>query len=422
MKDFENVLQYFISHIESMRKALPLVMSLGGMIIDAVDNQYDKFMESEHVSIVEQDDEKTKFIIQPEKVKDYENIVNELESLDTAFNFMPKSIIVSLVSIYDAHIGNLIETMFDVKPELLNSLNKDVSFSDILKASSIGELKEDIIDKEINTVLRKSHLEQIDWFEKKLDITLRSDKDLIGRFAELTERRNLFVHSDGKVSTHYINLCKENGYKFDQEPCLGEKLGVEANYFARTVDTILEVGIKITHIIWRKLIPTQISLADENLTEITYNLIEKENYDLAKELLKFILSTKHYDPDYELVYLINLAQSFKWSGDDKKCKEIINSRSNWSLYKEKYQIARHVLLEEYDEVYELVRKYANDDNVITKQSIKEWPLYKKIRNDTKFIDLFENVYGEPLDFIDVDNKEIIEQIITKEEVAATDSI
>ncbi|MFW5981162.1 MAG: hypothetical protein ACOCRU_01150 [bacterium] len=423
MGPFVNELDYFIKHIDSMKKTLPLVMSLGDIVIEGVEKKYDEFMNSEYVTILEKDENRRRFTISPEKVKEYDRISSELESLSTAFNFMPKSIIVSLVSIYDAHVGNLIENMFEVKPELLNSLNKDVSFTDVLKASSINDLKEDIIAKEINIVLRKSHLEQIEWFEKKLGITLRSNKELIGKFVEITERRNLFVHSDGKVSNHYLNICKQNNYKFKKEPNVGDKLDVETNYFYDTVNCLLEIGIKLTHIIWRKLSPTQISLADENYTSITYDLIESDNYELAISLLEFILDSNQYDADYELIYLINLSQSYKWSGHEDKCKELIMSRNNWSLYKEKYQIAKHVLLGEYEEVYCLFRKYSDDDNVITKQWIREWPLFKEIRDDEEFNSIFEEVYEEPLILNERNqDKEIIERNIADKEVAATDCI
>lgn len=422
MKNFEDNLQYFITHVDSMRKALPLVMSLGGMIIKSVEKKHDEFMDSEYVTIIEKDEEKTRFSVSTEKVKVFDGIINNLESLNTAFSFMPRSIMVSLVSIYDTLIGNLIETMFEVRPDLLNTLNKEVSFSDILKAASINDLKEDIVAKEINTVLRKSHLEQIEWFEKKLKVTLRSDKELIGRFVEITERRNLFVHCDGKVSNHYINTCKQNNYTFKQEPCIGEKLNVDDIYFNETVNCILEVGIKLSHIIWRKLVPTQISIADCNFADITYGFIEKQNYDLTIKLLEFILSTNQYDAEYELIYLINLSQCYKWSDNDTQCRKLILKHNNWSLYKEKYQIAKHVLLEEYQEVYKLLRKYGNDDNVITKHHIREWPLFKKIRTVDEFISVFEEVYGEAIDIKNDEENEIIEHTLASEEVAVTDCI
>jgi len=422
MKKFEENLEYFINHINSIRKTFPLVMSLGSVMIEKIKNDNEELINSKYVTKNKDVDGNITYSVHEIKRKEFQNFHDELRNVVTAFKIMPKSMMVSLISVYDTFIGNLIEVMFYVKPELLNTLDKNISFTEILNFSSIGDLKEEVISKETNSVLRKSHIEQIEYFETKLKITLKSNKELIGEFAEITERRNLFAHNDGKVTNHYINSCKENGYIFNIEPEIGSILKVDKNYFDRAVNCLLEIGIILTHIIWRKLLPKDFDDYDDNFIDITFKLIERSNYQLAINLLEFVLSLKLNDEEDRTIYLINLCQCYKWIGNEKKCRDLIEKQNFWGLCKEKYKIAKHVLLDEYEQVYKLLEKYHKDDNVIRKDNIRYWPLFKKLREEKIFIELFEKLYGEPIDNKCAEHSEIIEQTLIEQEDAATDCI
>ena len=279
---------------------------------------------------------------------------------------------------------------------MLKSLDKQIPIHDLLNAASIEEIKNDIIAKEIESVLRENHLKQLEWFEKKLKLNLHSDQDLIDKFVELTQRRHLFVHADGKVSDQYLKSCRNTVVNTSEKPCLGKKLNISNEYFFESVDVLLEMGIKLTHIIWRKIESDEIEKADEQYNEITYELIYSENYQLAIRLLEFILESRSVSDEYRLIHLINLAQCYKWSGNEAECQKLIQNQGNWKIYKERFQMAKHLLLDEYESVYQLLRDYHDDHDVVTKAYIREWPLYQNIRSNEEFIRLFEELYGEPL--------------------------
>ena len=64
-----------------------------------------------------------------------------------------------------------VRKIFLIKPELLNSSEKNLTFSKLAEYNSIEEAKEYIIEKEIETVLRDSHSNQFKWLESKLGMT-----------------------------------------------------------------------------------------------------------------------------------------------------------------------------------------------------------------------------------------------------------
>jgi hypothetical protein len=86
-------------------------------------------------------------------------------------------------------------------------LSAHCRFPNCLILPSIEEAKLQLVDKEVEVVLRASHTEQFEWFEKNLSVKLRSGLEIWPTFIELTERRNLFAHGDGVVTQQYLSVC-----------------------------------------------------------------------------------------------------------------------------------------------------------------------------------------------------------------------
>jgi hypothetical protein len=72
---------------------------------------------------------------------------------------------------------------------------------------------------------------------------------------------------------------------------LGDQLDVDTSYIRAAADTISEISVKLTQVLWRKILPSDSKEADQSLTEITYNLIERKKYKLAINLLDFGFGT-----------------------------------------------------------------------------------------------------------------------------------
>ncbi len=117
--------------------------------------------------------------------------------------------------------------------------------SEILSYNSFEDAKKAIIDSEIDEVLRDNHLEQLHWFEKRGFGNSYDKEQIIKEFVEITQRRNLFVHSDGKVTMQYINCCKEIGYKLSTDLTVGCDLMVQHSYHVHACNVIEEVGLKL---------------------------------------------------------------------------------------------------------------------------------------------------------------------------------
>lgn len=308
----------------------------------------------------------------------------------------------TLMSHYDAFLGKLIKLIILAKPELLNTSERNLTLAQLLEFGSIESAKDFILEKEIDSVLRKSHTEQFAWMESKFSIPLRKDLDIWPAFIEITERRNLYVHTGGIVSSQYIKVCKENGVHLDGIE-LGDELDIDPQYFRDAYYIIFELVFKLTHVLWRKFLPDQIKDADTNLIEIGYEEgLSAENYELAKIVFEFGTQTlrKHGNEEGRLIMIINQALAYKWSGDPQKANKII-SQEDWSATMNKFKLAATVIEDDYDTAYKIMKQIGKDSTEVISYHYRTWSLFKAIKKEQKFLEVFEEIFGEPYEKLDV---------------------
>ncbi len=281
------------------------------------------------------------------------------------------------------------------RPKSLNLADKSLTFSELQNFRSIEEAREHLIEKEIDSVLHLSHSEQIDWLEGKYNLPLRKGLKIWPMFIEVTERRNLFVHSDGIVTGQYLNVCQEHNVDLQKNICSGMELGVTREYFKSTYECIYEMGIGLAHVLWRKVLPNDRLNADINLNTICYDLLEAEKFKLACTLLDFAttIPTKYSDELHRLMFIVNRAQAYKWSGDQEKAKMIIDS-VDWSATNTSFRLAKAVILDNFAEADNLVREIGSQGDV-RQDDYQTWPLFREYRNSEGFLKAYQDVFGEP---------------------------
>jgi len=281
---------------------------------------------------------------------------------------------------------------------MLNSSEKNLTFSKLLEFSDLAEAREYIIEKEVESVLRESHAAQIKWLENKLGIPLTKDLPSWPQFIEITERRNLFVHCNGVVSSQYINICSQHGYKISDDIKIGKTLGVTEDYFKKAYQTVYEIGLKLGQVIWRKLLIEEIEKADLNMLNSTFELIQDHEYDLAIVMLEFAtgIVKKHSSEDIKLRMLLNLAQCHKWKGNDDKCHKIVKG-IDWSAYSNTFKIASAVLLNDFNSASKTMKNIGATDKDINKTSYRDWPIFKDFRKSIDFLTTYKEIFNE--DFI-----------------------
>ena len=134
--------------------------------------------------------------------------------------------------------------------------------------------------------------------------------------------------------------------------------------------------------------------SDTSINSIAYDLIEKDEFDLAIRLLDFFTQDhmKHSNEVNKKMLIINRAQAYKWAKDEDSCRAIL-LRYDWSATGDNFKLAVAVLREQYDNAYSLMKRLRHDKTFF-KSFYSEWPLFKEFRRQEKFSCVYEECYGE----------------------------
>jgi hypothetical protein len=400
--NFSKEIDRYIKHIESQADVVPLVMKLIEFKLVQESKLVDQFIKENRI-IESEEDENTegKLVIPFEKIKSFIELTEIASATALADKLLPINFVVSFVSQYDAFLGGLIRSMFIAKPELLNSSEKSIQFSELMEFNSIEEARESLIEKEVESVIRESHLKQFKWLETKLGITLRKDLPSFSDFIEITERRNLFVHSNGIVSRQYLAVCKENQVKDIEKVTLGEQLIATPIYFRKCYAVLFEIGVKLGQVIWRKLKPHELDDADTHLNNVCFQLLTKGHNKLALNLLTFATETlkKHTDHEMLCIYTINKALAHYLSGKKDECLDVLN-KHDWSATSDKFKLATAVLREQYSIAVDQMKIIGTTNKHITKDAYREWPLFKEFRKTTEFQLAYKEIFSEEFVYIE----------------------
>ncbi|EKE28482.1 MAG: hypothetical protein ACD_3C00054G0022 [uncultured bacterium (gcode 4)] len=401
---YEN-LDNFLKHIESIRDNFPLMLILIKPYQKKAQEDISIFLEA-HVNKTEDENWELKMEFKPWEYRKFRTILSNYQSSNLSSKIIPNSLFVSLISQYDSFLHQLLRTIYAVRPEILNWSWRSFNYSELVKVWSLERAKDYMIDQEIESVLRNSHSDHFKYLENKLWVKLRSNLPIWNTFIEITERRNLLVHCDWIVWSQYIKVCSEN-WGLIKNIKIWDKLDITDKYFNNSYTCLFEIAVKLTHTLLRMMLPNEIKSADENLNMICYDLMLNEEYELSDIILDFaVKQKKHYNEVYKNMFIVNYALSKYLQKDYNAAKDILKDK-DWSSLSDNFKLAYEVLTENYDKVYSLMKKIGNNWD-IKKEEYKEWPLFKIIRNETKFKKVFLEIFKEDYKIAEIPKKPILE--------------
>jgi len=391
---FEKEIDNFISRVNSMRETSEVLMKEINKILISKVKSFNSWVSRNTQKTEKAKDGKLAVTILPSSLGQFQKHLREVQSTLIANKTLPRTFVVSLISTYDAFLGRLIRGVFFAKPETLRASEKTLSYSELLSFGSFKDAKEHIIETEIESILRKSHSDQFIWLEGRLGIPLKKDLDVWPQFIEVTERRHLFVHTGGVVTSGYFQTCETHGFNFEKKPKIGEELSVTKEYFDKACECILEIGIKLAHVIWRKVQPDKANNIDSNLNRVCVDLINNGQYELVIKLLDFVIKCKAWKSSMQmkLYFELNLAQAHKWKGNKEKCKEILSSR-DFSELSDKYKLAYAVLKDNFQEAAQIMKRIGKKGEV-GQLEYRLWPVFKKFREKKIFEETYQQIFKE----------------------------
>lgn len=306
--------------------------------------------------------------------------LEDFKKSHSAGDLVSRSFVTAMVSQFDVFIGNLVRSIYEKRPDVLQLRSKSISYAQIIECGDVRVLEQQLIDGEVEGLLRQSHIDHFEWLEKKLDIPLRKNLEIWPRFVELTERRNILVHADGRVSKQYVTVCSRNGWVHADLPKIGEVLKVDETYFQNANDCLYEMAVKLGQVLWRKVCADEHSEADGHLISISFSLLKRKRYNLVRRIIDAFLNhvpAPHRNEAVKKVLLVNMAQAHKWSGDQGRCLELI-STMDWSDTSEKFRVAEALLRDDHDAGLRHI-KAALHSGDLKVDDLVEWPIFQGFR-------------------------------------------
>lgn len=390
-KKISDVVFDLIENMDALNESNPIVLSVVSMLASKLSSAHAEYLET-YGEITEQNDKRKIYAVPVEKQGRVRRLREQSSSLRTSVDLIPRNFLVSYVSEFDCFLGSLLRVIYARKPELLNDSARQITYADLLAFDSLVDAKEQVLEKEIESILRKSHSDHFSLLESKFDIKLRKGLDIWSQFIEITERRNLFVHANGIVSSQYIKVCKQHGCGVNNVS-VGDRLTVDGEYLSRAYKVIYEISVKLAHVLWRKLFPLEREDADNSLNNVGFNLISKNKNSLAADLLEFAISLpQHHNETIKRMMIINLAQAYLRSDQKDKSKQVLN-RYDWSATGYEFKLAVAVLNNEHSDAAKLLKTVVVAGD-LTEEEVIEWPLFKEFRKTDEFLCVFKELFNK----------------------------
>jgi hypothetical protein len=422
--DFDYVLQEFFSVIDVYRKFISLTLSIAPIIsMNIAATRIGEFVKA-HGRCLD-DKPANSLVVYELNMSIFREFTIRNDEVTTALEgaaHLPEVMVIGLVSAYDAFLTRLLRVVFHKQSDLVLTSNKTIKFSDLLKFNSIDDARISLIDREIETAMRSSHHEQIKFMEDTFKLGLTPDlKDVLPRFVELCERRNLLTHTGGVVSKQYINNCSEHKYDVSKvKP--GEKLEVDAAYFSRSVDIINEIGVKICYVLWHKYAKTEGATADNRFNSHCVDLMNARAYGVAESLLKFATKTDRpkLSESTRLMMTINLANAIRLQDRSAEANKVLE-KEDWSATASEFRLCAASVKGDIDTVIGIMKKLGRSGS-INADEYRQWPVFRKTRTDERFVKAFEEIFDEPFIFpvsTDVVQRKQLEDVPKKSPAAKT---
>jgi hypothetical protein len=331
------------------------------------------------------------------KAQALKNIRRSIRKINRHNNSSPvktleKSLFINLFADFDKYIGELITALYALNTNLYKNINREISLSEALTFESIDDMRSEALSKEIESLRRKSYSEQLKDIQKRFSISLQSYNKW-DKFIEMSQRRNLFTHCDGIVSSQYIDACKEHGYQFKEEPAIGSQLSIGDEYFYKSCNLITEIGVMLGQTLWRKVSPESIENADSQLSNLIFDFLHNESWSKAKILSKFALNLpKISNEQKKRIFVINYAIALKFNNQKEQMEKLLDEY-DWSATSNDFKLAHAVLIDNFDEAKVLMESIGDSSELISEISYLDWPLFRDFRNQEQFFEAYKNIYG-----------------------------
>ncbi|KTR76201.1 hypothetical protein NS234_12310 [Microbacterium oxydans] len=291
--------------------------------------------------------------------------------------YLHSSLLMILVGELEMFINQVARACFEVRPTALDQGGRTLTWAEIANHDSIDDLRDWVVDRTVEDLLRGSLIDWMKFFENRFQI---AEIKVARSFeaAEAVQRRHCFVHNTGMVSQQYLDKLAD----FPITAELYDELEVDAKYLSDAADTLFLVGYSLVWALGMKLNPepewNEHLLS--SLTNRTMFLLQEQRYSLVQRIAEAapLASLKGERGEYcSFVFSVNRWIAYKELGDFEKVRREVenypvSNRSN------NYKLAKAALLDQDEDAHEIAQRMLKDGDLLPSHLLT-WPLLRGVR-------------------------------------------
>ncbi|MGE5323271.1 MAG: hypothetical protein ACM3SW_10430 [Actinomycetota bacterium] len=317
----------------------------------------------------------------------------ELERSRASRESLPRMLFMALGAAYDSYLRAAVKSLLYLRPDVLERSGTNPAEAAATPFGALQAAREYLAEQEAERLAAQTYPGQLAALENAFGIPVKDELLLSPDFVQVMAGKEVCARQNGLISEGYLKLCAGHGAEVEGiKP--GDRLTITQDYFCRAYELIYEAGVKLGHLLWRGVVPQQVSEANASLQELTFSLIQARQYPLASKLLSFANTglREHLDDNNRVVFLFNSALTEYLAGNKDECSRLLNSE-DWSTRAEILQLACCVLHEHFEDAANLMRRLGRE-NRPSKAEYLRWPLFEQFRKTEQFSSAFKDVFGE----------------------------
>lgn len=305
-----------------------------------------------------------------EKLNDFEGKINIL--YNTCF--------VNLVTYFEQLISKLLYERFKIYPNAAGLNEKKITFGQVEVFCTIEDLKETLIQEELENIMRGNFQSWLKYITDKLSCDLSWVNSNESEIVKIFQIRNILVHNGGIINEIFLRNTNLTGCR---DSMLGEMYKIDNKIFNEAYDLLYKAGIIIAYGCWHALEKNSDSAnlrGDIFINEIGIELLNSKDGKFGAYFFEYIGKDKYFDKYSKQICVINKYLSLRYTPEWPKYKDelILQDHSDKNdLIKMCYSI----LIDDFDKAFSLLEKIFGDE--ITTETIKTCPIFKILENDSR---------------------------------------
>lgn len=376
----------FLNSLDCIYEMFKLV----GPLLESKDQERQKKIEELGEEIKDSDGRLGRKLSSLKDLKEFIGHIRKIRKADLMFR---QNIVISIVSKFDEFLADLLRECYKANPNWLKNPNKTITYKELFDAESVDRLRSDLLQKEVEILMRDSHHAQIAFIDDKLKLGLQKGFAGWKAFLEITERRNIFVHNGGYVNDAYLANAKKLGFTPHSKAKIGVMLTATDEYIRSTIDHCYELSVRVVQGAVRRLYPDGFEDADCQLTNPTVDLLAEERWELAERIFAYALGIEENlraPGEWQYYNLINYCIALKFAG--KPFEDVLN-RVQWNAFHPKYHFAIAVLEDRFDDAAKMMQSESVRAS-IGREDFLRWPLLREFRKTEAFQNAFGELFGQ----------------------------